>query len=145
MNDLIKLYSGRILALAADIPHLGRLADPDATEMRRSPLCGSAVTVDLMLEGGRVADFAQDVKACALGQAAAAVLGRAVIGLSLDEVRKGRDALHRMLAENGPAPKAPFEDLQVLAPAQAFKNRHASILLSFDATVAAMEAVTVPG
>ena len=70
-SDLIKLYSQRILALAADIPRLGRLAAPDASVKRRSPLCGSTVTVDLKVDDGRITDFAQDVKACALGQASA--------------------------------------------------------------------------
>jgi NifU-like protein involved in Fe-S cluster formation len=76
-SDLIKLYSGRILELAADIPHLGRLSSPQASVKRRSPLCGSTVTVDLTMENGRVSGFAQDVKACALGQAAASVVGGA--------------------------------------------------------------------
>ena len=81
-SDLVKLYSGRILALAADIPHLGRLAAPSGTSRKRSPLCGSTVTVDLMLAGDRIADFRQDVKACALGQAAASVTGRALRTIS---------------------------------------------------------------
>ena len=74
-SDLVKLYSGRILALAADIPHLGRLPEPMGSARKRSPLCGSTVTVDLRVENGRISAFAQDVKACALGQAAAAVVG----------------------------------------------------------------------
>ena len=66
-TDLTRLYSGRILALAADIPHLGRLANPAGTARKRSPLCGSTVTVDLKMDGDTVTDFAHDVKACALG------------------------------------------------------------------------------
>ena len=71
-TDLIKLYSGRILELAADIPLTERLEAPDATVRKRSPLCGSTVTVDVVLKNGQVTEFGQDVKACALGQAAAA-------------------------------------------------------------------------
>ncbi|MFD0982447.1 iron-sulfur cluster assembly scaffold protein [Tropicimonas aquimaris] len=139
-KDLVKLYSGRILALAADIPHLGRLDAPSATARRRSPLCGSTVTVDLRIENGRIADFAQDVKACALGQAAASVLGAHVIGRSRDEIDRGRDQLAAMLRENGPVPDAPFGDLEVLLPAREFTNRHASILLAFEATAVALAA-----
>ena len=80
-SDLIKLYSTRILALAADIPHQERLAHPDATVKKRSPLCGSTVTVDVVMKDGRVAEYAQDVKACALGQAAASVVGSAIVKL----------------------------------------------------------------
>ena len=138
-TDLIKLYSTKILALAAEIPHQGRLDDPDATVKRRSPLCGSTATVDVALDDGKIARFAQDVKACALGQAAASVVGQAIIGRSRDEVETARDQLKAMLTETGPAPEAPFEGLEVLIPAREFKNRHASIMLALEATLESMQ------
>ncbi|RMF36175.1 MAG: iron-sulfur cluster assembly scaffold protein [Alphaproteobacteria bacterium] len=136
-GDLIKLYSQRILALAADIPHRTRLDNPQASAMKRSPLCGSTVTVDLTLKDGRIAEFGQDVKACALGQASAAIFGAHVIGLTRADVQKLRDQLHDMLKKNGPVPDAPFGEYEVLLPARDYKNRHASILLALDATLAA--------
>ena len=139
-TDLIKLYSSRILALAADIPHAGRLANPTASARRRSPLCGSTVTVDVMVREGRIAEFAQDVKACALGQASAAVVGAAVIGATREQVAQARAELEAMLKSGGPVPGAPFAGLEVLLPARDYANRHASILLSLDATLAAMDA-----
>jgi len=139
-QDLIKLYSGRILELAADIPHLGRLEAPQASAKRRSPLCGSTVTVDLSLENGRINRFAQDVKACALGQAAASVLGAAVIGRTVGELQAGRDSLRDMLKSGGPVPAAPFDGFEVLIPARDYKNRHASILLAIEAAAEAAEA-----
>lgn len=138
-TDLIKLYSNRILGLAADIPHQHRLDGADATAKKRSPLCGSTVTVDIKVKDGRVSDFGQDVKACALGQAAAAVTGGAIIGRTLDEVRAARDALRAMLKDGGPVPAEPFDGFEVLVPARDYKNRHASILLSLEASVEAME------
>jgi len=138
-TDLIKLYSGRILELAADIPHQGRLEDPAASVKKRAPLCGSTVTVDLDMSDGRVSRFAQDVKACALGQAAASVVGGAVLGCDLPQLRSARDGLRALLKSDGPAPAAPFDGLEVLRPAAAYKNRHASILLSLDAAVEAAE------
>ena len=133
--DLIKLYSTRILGLAADIPHRKRLDAPDGTAKRRAPLCGSTVTVDLALDDGVITDFGQDVKACALGQAAASVVGHNVIGLTEQDVQLGRDQLHAMLRAGGPAPDAPFDDLKVLSAATEYKNRHESILLAFEATL----------
>ena len=133
-TDLIKLYSSRILALAADIPHVGRLEAPDGSVKKRSPLCGSTVTVDVKTDGGKITEFAQEVKACALGQASAAVFGEAVVGCTRDQVDKARDQMYAMLKEGGPAPDAPFSDLEVLQPARDYKNRHASILLALDAT-----------
>ena len=139
-SDLVKLYSGRILELAADIPHLGALKAPQASVRHRSPLCGSTVRVDLCLQGGRIAEFAQDVKACALGQAAASVLGRVVIGLDEPTLARGAEELRAMLKEGGPVPAPPFEGFEVLLPAREFRNRHASILLAIEATLEAMRA-----
>ncbi|BBU56577.1 iron-sulfur cluster scaffold-like protein [Mameliella alba] len=138
-TDLIKLYSGRILELAADIPHNARLEDPQVSVKKRSPLCGSTVTVDLTMKDGKVADFGQDVKACALGQAAASVVGGAIIGRTPEEIQAARDALRAMLKEDGPTPPAPFDGLEVLRPAAAYKNRHASIMLALDAASQAVE------
>ena len=132
-TDLVKLYSGRILALAAAIPHLGRLPAPTGTARKRSPLCGSTLTADVVMQDGRVVDFAQDVKACALGQASAAILGQVILGRSLAELATARDMLQAMLKENGPVPAPPFDGYEVLIPARDYKNRHASILLALDA------------
>ena len=134
-GDLIKLYSGQILALAADIPHLDRLDSPDATVKKRSPLCGSTVTVDVKMDDGHIQSFGQEVKACALGQAAASVVGANVIGRTPSEIETARDELKAMLKQGGPAPSAPFDELKVLLPAKDYKNRHASILLTLDALV----------
>jgi NifU-like protein involved in Fe-S cluster formation len=138
-TDLIKLYSTRILALAADIPNTDRLEHPDATVKKRSPLCGSTVTVDLRIEDGRVSAFGQDVKACALGQAAASVVGAAIVGTTPQQIAEARDALRAMLKSEGATPPAPFDGLEVLRPAAAYKNRHASILLTLDAAAEAAE------
>jgi NifU-like protein involved in Fe-S cluster formation len=138
-DDLVKLYSGRILALAADIPHAERLASPQVSAKKRSPLCGSTVTVDLCLEDGRISDFGQDVKACALGQASAAVLGKQAIGLTRDQIEHARNQLRDMLKSGGPVPEAPFGEYEVLLPARDYKNRHASIMLALEATLEAFD------
>ncbi len=140
-SDLMKLYSTRILALAAEIPHTGRLDAPDASLRKRAPLCGSTVTVDICVQDGKITQYAQDVKACALGQASASIFGEKVIGLTLEQIQTGRDALLNMLKNNGPVPAPPFDALEVLQPAADFKNRHASILLAWDATVEAMQSL----
>ena len=138
-DDLIKLYSQRILALAADIPLTERLAAPQVSVRRRSPLCGSTVTVDLDIADGRIAAFGQDVKACALGQASAAILARHVVGATRAEIAAAHAALTAMLKSDGPPPGAPFAELEVLQPARGYRNRHASILLAWDATLAAFD------
>ncbi len=143
-GDLIKLYSQRILALAAAIPHTERLENPQATASKRSPLCGSTVSVDLTLKDGRIAEFGQDVKACALGQASAAVLGANVIGRDRAEIETAATQLKAMLKSGGPVPDAPFDGYEVLEPAKGYKNRHASIMLALEATLDAFDQASVP-
>lgn len=138
-TDLIKLYSQQILALAADIPHLDRLDAPMASVRKRAPLCGSTVTVDMDVAEGRVTRYGQDVKACALGQAAASVVGAHIIGRTRAEIAAARDQLRAMLKEGGPVPAPPFDGLKVLQPAREYKNRHGSILLSLEAALEAFD------
>lgn len=135
LNDV---YNRRILELAADIPRIGRIADPSASATAHSKLCGSTVTVDVVLEGGKVADFAHDVRACALGQASSSIMARNVVGSSGAELRQVRDEMYRMLKENGPAPEGKWADLKVLEPVRDYRARHASTLLTFDAVVDAI-------
>jgi len=112
------IYNRKILELAANIPRLGRLAAPQASASAHSRLCGSSVTIDLALADGRVADFAQEVKACALGQ-----------------------VMRKMLKENGAPPQGRFADAGVLVSARDYKARHASILLVFDAVAEALDKI----
>ncbi|MDB5455353.1 MAG: nitrogen-fixing NifU domain protein [Caulobacter sp.] len=135
------LYSGKILGLAANLPRAGRLAAPDASSEKIAKLCGSRIVVDVTVsDDGRVADFAQEVAACALGQAAAAILGAQVIGADLKEIELARDALRAMLKADGSPPAGRFSELAVLQPVKAYPARHASTLLAFEAAV---EAVTL--
>ena len=117
------LYSARILTLAANMPRAGRLADADASSEKVSRLCGSRVLVDLKLQDGRVVDFAQEVQACALGQAAAAVLGENVIGATVDELETARDQLRDMLKAGARPPEGRFVDLKVLQPVKDYPAR----------------------
>lgn len=134
------LYSSKLLALSASIAHLGRLDTPQGTSTRHARLCGSVVTADVVLdEDGTVATFAQDVKACALGQASAAVLGQGVIGASLEEITTARDGLRALLAGEDATFEARFADLSIFEAVRDYKARHASVMLAFEATAEAME------
>lgn len=130
------LYSDRILKLAANMPRAGRLAEPQGTGERAAKLCGSTAVVDIVLDAeGRVIDFAQDIKACALGQACAAILGENVIGASVEELVTARDQLKAMLKENGPAPTGQFAGLAILETVRDYPARHASTLIPLEAAV----------
>jgi NifU-like protein involved in Fe-S cluster formation len=135
---LDSVYNKRILELAADIPHLGRLSAPQASATAYSRLCGSTITVDVALKDGKVADYAQELKACALGQASASILARNILGATPEELRALREKMRKMLKENGPAPDGKWADLAVLEPVRDYTARHASTLLPFDAVVDAL-------
>ena len=138
MTQLSEIYNQRILELSANIAGAQRLADADATATAHSKLCGSTVTVDLKVEGDRVEGFGQTVKACLLGQAAASVMGRNIVGTSARELREVGSAMRNMLKAGGPPPTGRWADLAVLQPVKDYKARHASTLLVFDAVESAL-------
>ncbi|OAI29563.1 iron-sulfur cluster assembly scaffold protein [Methylosinus sp. R-45379] len=135
---LDQVYNQRILELAAQIPRVGRLKAPDASATAHSKLCGSTVTIDLTLSDGKVADFAHEVKACALGQAASSIMARHIVGSTPQELRALRETVRKMLKENGAPPDGKWEEIAILEPVRDFKSRHASTLLTFDAVVDAI-------
>lgn len=142
MADLDDVYNLRILELAADIPHSSRLPHPDATASARSKLCGSTITVDIVSDEGRIAGFGQDVKACLLGQAAAAIVGREIVGTPYAEFAQVGETMRRMLKNGGPPPSGRWADLALLQPVKDYPHRHASTLLVFDAVDKAMADIT---
>jgi len=138
INDL---YNTRILEFAGNIERTERLDDPDATASAVSRLCGSKVTVDIKMDGERISDFAHDVKACALGQSSSSIMARHVIGSTSQEMRDLRETMRKMLKEDGPPPTGKWADLEILTPVREYKSRHASVLLTFDAVVSAIDQV----
>ena len=143
MEVINDIYNRKILELAANIPHLQRLPNPDATAIGHSKLCGSKVTVDVSMRDGVVSDFGQDVKACALGQASSSIMASHVIGSTPNELRALRDVMYKMLKENGEPPQGKWSDLKALVPVRDYKARHASTLLTFDAVVDALNQIEV--
>ena len=139
LNDV---YNRRILELAGTIPRIGRLDQPDASATAHSKLCGSTVSVDLKMDGDTVSDFAHEVKACALGQASSSIMARNVVGAKADELRSLREAVRKMLKENGTPPAdGKWADIAVLEPVRDYKARHASTMLTFDAVVDAINQI----
>jgi NifU-like protein involved in Fe-S cluster formation len=138
------LYSAKILKAAANLPRAGRLAHPDGSAEKVSKLCGSRIVVDVTLKDGRIADYAQDVKACALGQAAAAILGEHAVGASVEEIESALGALRAMLKQGGAPPEGRFADLAMLAPVKDYPPRHASTMLAFEATAEACRRASGP-
>ncbi len=133
-----EIYNSRILEFAGNIPKSGTLADADAEASAHSKLCGSKVRVYLKMDGDTVADFAHEVKACALGQASSSIMARHVVGATSAEIRQAREDMLAMLKADGEGPSGRFEDMRFLKPVKDYKARHASTMLTFDAVVDAI-------
>ena len=131
------LYSTKILELATQISLTGSLENPQTSVQLRTPLCGSSIKIDLCITDAKISDFRQEIKACALGQASAAILSKNIIGISISL----KDQVRKMLKEGLPSPEKPFDDFEFLRPAINFKNRHDSILLPFDAIQQAIKKI----
>jgi NifU-like protein involved in Fe-S cluster formation len=135
-----ELYHNRVLELAADIPHAGRLADAQGSSLKVSRVCGSTVEVDVKVDTeGRISEIAVDPKACALGQAATSILARHAIGRTLPEIEAARDALRAMLKDGAEPPTGEFWELRHLQPVRDYPPRHTSTMLAFEAAVEAMK------
>jgi len=131
------LYNSTILRLATSIPHQSRLAAPQASVARRSPICGSRVTVDVMIgPDGRLVELGLEVRACALGQASAALMAEHAIGRTPAELAAARDALTAFLAGARDDP-GDWPGLEIFRPAIPHSARHPSIRLAFEAVAEA--------
>lgn len=138
-------YTIEILRLAASIPYLGRLDDPQSEVELHSPTCGSKIRIGVRLDrSGRVAALGQEVEACAFGQASAALLGSHAIGRSASEVRDGLEAFGQWLDDERDDPGG-WSGLEALAPARSRRGRHGAMLLPFRALLAAIEAAARVG
>ena len=128
------LYSDRLLQAAASLPPARRLDAPCASARKMSRVCGSEIVIDLAVEDGVVADFGLEAKACALGQASAALVAQRLVGAAVDGFQPLRDTMRAMLKEDGPPPSEErWRELEWLRPISAYPQRHASTLLVFEA------------
>ena len=138
MAELDDVYNLKIMELAAAIPRSRRLDVRDATASARSKLCGSTIAIDLKTDGDRITDFGQTVQACMLGQSAASIVGREIVGTPISEFLSVAAAMRKMLKEGGPIPGGRWADLGLLQPVKDYPHRHASTLLVFEAVELAL-------
>lgn len=132
------LYNNKILRLAATVPP-ARLVAPMATVEKRSPVCGSRVVVDVVTDAdGRVKAIGLEVRACALGQAAATLMAAHAPGQDAPALDAARASLAAWLAGTGPVPSWPGID--IFTPALPHTARHPSICLAFEAVAQAASA-----
>lgn len=126
------LYQQAIIEWAKRAAGDQRLEDPEVSVTVDNPLCGDRVTLELVLDDGRIAKVGQRTRGCLLCQAAAAIIAERAPGESSEELRLQRDATARLLEGGTLSPQA-WPDLSIFEPATAYKSRHQCVLLPFDA------------
>ena len=132
------LYTIEILRLAGSLPDPRHLERVDGSAQLRSPTCGSTVRSEVQLDGeGRVAALSQQVRACAFGQASAALVAEHARGRSSGEIAEALAGLEAWLAGDRDEPGG--WGLEALAPARSRTSRHGAILLPLRALLAAIE------
>ncbi|HWA92530.1 MAG TPA: iron-sulfur cluster assembly scaffold protein [Rhizomicrobium sp.] len=133
------LYKKPLLRLAADAAGAGRLTVPCATGVAHNPACGDKVTVDLVLEDGRIKAIALEAKACVLTQASASILGADATGLNRKEIAALSRAVAAMLSEKRNPPPAPFDVYRHFDGVAEHGARHRCVLLPIEAVLAAFD------
>lgn len=138
-----KLYTPELLGLAvslADFPF------DDSLSLRgsaRSRSCGSALDAGFVMDGeGRVERLGLRVRACAVGQAAAAIFAQGARGVSLAEIEAAHSEVAAWLAEVGETPAWP--GIEALREARAFPGRHGAIMLPWSAALDALSSSSAP-
>ena len=133
------IYNKDVLRLASNITGVAPIEQVDASATHRSSLCGSSIEISISVRDKRITGYSQKIKACALGQASASVMAKAVIGKSKKEIQIARETVLEMLMEGTVRPSGDWAELSALAPARDAKSRHGAILLPFDALLKALD------
>ena len=144
MTAAQRLYTPELLALAVELAEYPPLETAPAHGEARSPTCGSTLATDLAFDSeGRITRLGMRVRACAVGQAAAAIFARHARGCDLAALREALVQLEGWLDDDGPAPDWP--DLALVEPARAYPARHGAMLLPWKAASAALSSAAPAG
>ena len=128
---LVALYQPRIRELAARVRSDRRLSLPDVTVTRRSPVCGSTLTLDMRADGDILTEIGWKARACTLGMASLGIVSLVGAGQTCGRIAEVGDRLEQTLHGKVSDFPAPWEDLSIFAAAREYPSRFGSILLPF--------------
>lgn len=137
MSEAARLYTPELLALAVELAACPYDPDLPLQGSARSTSCGSTLDLGLALDGdGLLKRLGMRVRACAVGQAAAALFAKAAIGKSPGQIAETLAAIEAWLEGTGPLPDWP--GFAAIEPARAFPGRHGAIKLPWRAAAEAL-------
>ena len=100
--------------------------------------------MDLALsDAGRIGRLGMAVRACAVGQASAAIFAREAEGRGTDDIAQSLAQLEAWLIHEGEVPDWP--GLAPIEPARAYPARHGAMLLPWKAALAALSSTASAG
>ena len=139
-----KLYTPEMLGLAVELARWPLVETMALRGDARSPSCGSTLALALALDDDqRIEQVGMRVRACAVGQAAAAIFARHSAGRGEAEINAALDSLGAWLAGESSMPDWP--DLELIAAASDYPGRHGAILLPWRAASSALSSGASPG
>lgn len=132
-----KLYTSELLALTIELAGWPAIENLAFHGEARSTTCGSTIRLDLGCDSsGAIDQLGMRVRACAIGQAAAAIFARHAKGRDQRAITAASSQIVSWLAGDGPLPEWP--DLSMLEQARGYPARHGAILLPWRAAVEAL-------
>lgn len=137
MSTAERLYTPELLALTLRLAAYPWDESLPLMGDARSKSCGSTLTMGLALDAaGRIERIGLRARACAVGQASAAIFADAAKGLTQEDIRQAHVDMHRWLAGEGALPDWP--GISAIEPARSFPGRHGAMLLPWQAAMAAL-------
>ena len=134
-----QLYQAAIVGLARAANGKGRLDAPDDSATVDNPLCGDRITIDVRMDGARVAALGHQVRGCLFCEAAASAIGAHAVGATRDALAAASEAAKAMLKGSADA-APPWPEMGAFAPVRAHRSRHNCVLLPFEALTKALAA-----
>jgi nitrogen fixation protein NifU and related proteins len=97
MSDLRELYQEVILDHNKRPRNFGTLDHPSRTARGHNPLCGDRLTLQIAMDGDRIAQVAFEGSGCAISKASASLMTEAIKGHTVAEAEALFDRFHALV------------------------------------------------
>lgn len=154
MSGAERLYTPEMLSAAVELAGWPLRDSFKYRGEARAPSCGSNLAIGFDCDERRaVTAIGLQARACAVGQASAAIFARHVKGLTLEDIARAHDDVVNWLSHDNDADEAGGEaqnplpnwpDFVLIAAAKDYPGRHGAILLPWKAAISALSKVDEP-
>lgn len=121
--ELDDLYRDIIIDHYRHPRHKGHLESPSATHEGLNPLCGDEVTIEVLVDDGRIADIAYTGSGCSISQSSASMMTDAVAGKPVPEARNVMHEFTELMRGNEDVDAEALGDLEAMTGVRKFPTR----------------------